>query len=364
MASIALAARILLALVFGTAAAGKFADQQGTRRALADFGAPGGSLKALGLLLPLAELATALALLFQPSARWGALSAAVLLAVFIAGIARAMIRGEAPDCHCFGQISSSPAGPRTLARNAALLAPAVFVVAYGPGTSIGDWVSARSTAELVAFITGAAAVALGGLSVRLWLTNKDLRADLELATEALAAFPVGLPVGAPAPGFALPDVDGNMTTLEELLAKGKPVALVFVGANCSACHLMLPDLARWQIALPDRITIALLGAGKEKELRELADQYGLTNMLVQDDKARVFHAYRAAATPSVVIVGPDGHVASPTRATHTLVETLLRRAVHTNGAPTGRPSDVPNEGASKATVLQLPDPTDSPADSS
>src|SRR5436190_15919143 len=106
MASIALGARVLLALVFATAAAGKFADQSGTRRALADFRVSNRLLKPFGILLPLAELATAVALLFQPTARWGALSAVILLSLFIAGIARAMARGEAPDCHCFGQISS------------------------------------------------------------------------------------------------------------------------------------------------------------------------------------------------------------------------------------------------------------------
>jgi peroxiredoxin len=363
MGTVALGARILLVLVFGTAAVGKFADQPGTRRALADFGAPNGSLKPLGLLLPMAELATAVALLFQPSARWGALSAAILFVVFVAGIARAMARGEAPDCHCFGQISSSPAGARTLARNAVLMAPAVLVLAHGPGTSIDAWVSARSAAELVALGTGVAAVALGALCVRLWLTNRGLRNDLERANKSLAAFPPGLPVGAPAPDFALPSVDGQMTTLEELLAAGKPVALVFVGANCDACHVMLSDLARWQATLPDRVTIALVGTGKKEELRELAEAYGLNNMLVQDE-AEVFHAYRAAATPSVVIVGTDGEIASPTRATHALVETLLRRAVHSNGAPAGQPSAVPDERASKAKVLQFPDPTDAPADSS
>src|SRR5215213_1737384 len=237
MGSIALGARVLLALVFGTAAAGKFADQAGTRRALADFGAPSGSLTALGVLLPVAELATSIALLFQPSAQWGALAAVVLVVLFIAGIARAMARGEAPDCHCFGQISSSPAGPRTLARNAVLLAPAVFVLAYGAGTSIDAWISARSAAQLVAVALGVAAVALGGLCVRLWLTNKELRDELARANGVLSAFPPGLPVGTSAPGFALPNIDGGTTTLEALLEEGKPVALVFVGANCDACHV-------------------------------------------------------------------------------------------------------------------------------
>jgi peroxiredoxin len=359
MGSIALGARIVLALVFGTAAAGKFADQSGTRRALADFGAPNGSLKGLGLLLPLAELATAVALLFQPSARLGALSAAILLALFIAGIARAMARGEAPDCHCFGQISSSPAGPRTLARNGVLIVPAIFLVAYGPGTSIDAWVSARSTAELVAFFTGVAAVTFAALCTRLWVTNRRLNDDLKLANETLAAFPTGLPVGADAPDFALPDVEGRITTLKDLLAGGKPVAIVFVGANCDACHIMLPDLARWQATLPDRITIALLGAGKKEELRKLAEASGLTNMLVQKD-AEAFRAYHAAATPSVVIVGADGRIASPTRSTHALIETVVRRQVR-DAVPSRQPSATPNGGAAK--VLQLPDLTDAPADS-
>jgi uncharacterized membrane protein YphA (DoxX/SURF4 family)/peroxiredoxin len=362
MGSIALGARILLALVFVTAAAGKFADQAGTRRALGDFRVPSAFLKPLGLLLPLAELATAVALLLQPSARWGALSAAILLSLFIAGIAGAMARGEAPDCHCFGQISSSPAGPRTLARNAVLIAPAALVVAYGPGTSIDAWVSARSNAELVAFFTGVAAVALGAFCVRLWLTNRGLRDDLKRANAALSAFPPGLPVGAPAPGFAHPDVDGKITTLEALLAEGQPLALVFIGAGCDACHFLLPNIARWQATLPDRITIALVGTGPEETLRKLAEVHGLRNMLVQDE-AETFHAYRAVASPSLVIVGPDGRIATPMRSTHALIENVLRRAAH-DGVPGSRPAETPNGGASRAKVLQLSEPTEAPADPS
>jgi hypothetical protein len=125
---------------------------------------------------------------------------------------------------------------------------------------------------------------------------------------------------------------------------------------------MFPDLARWQTTLPDRITIALLGTGKQEELRKLAEGYGLTNILVQDDKAQVFHAYNAAGTPSVVIVGPDGRIASPLRSTHVLIETMVRNTVRSDGAPTGRPSALPNEGGLK--VVRRPGLTDTPTDSS
>jgi uncharacterized membrane protein YphA (DoxX/SURF4 family)/peroxiredoxin len=341
MQGVALLASILLAMVFATASVAKFADPAGTRQALADFGLPSRSLKALGLLLPLAELSIAAALLFRPSARWAAVGALALLMVFVAAIARAMARGQAPDCHCFGQISSSPVGPRTLIRNGVIAIPAVLVVTDGPGESIDGWISARSAAELAAVAAGLAAVALAVAGVHLWRVNRHLRDDLRRANATLAAFPAGLPVGATAPRFSLPSVDGGTTTLESLIARGKPVGLLFISPDCGPCMDMFRDVSRWQTALVDRITIALLGTGKKGELRELAEEHGLTNVLVQKD-AEVFHAYHAAATPSVVIVGADGNIASQTRSTQVLVETLIRRAVRDHAAASAQPSAVSN----------------------
>jgi peroxiredoxin/uncharacterized membrane protein YphA (DoxX/SURF4 family) len=341
MDGVALWASILLAVVFATAAASKFADQVGTRQALADFGMPSRSLKAFGVLLPLAEIAIAIALLFEPTARWAAIGALALLVVFMVAIARAMARGEAPDCHCFGQISSSPVGPRTLIRNAVIAVPAVFVVAYGPGESIDAWISARSAAELAAVAAGVAAIALAVAGLHLWRQNRHLRQDLARANEALGVFPPGLPVGAPAPRFSLPSIDGETTTLDDLIGRGRPVALVFVSPGCGPCVDMFGDLARWQSTLADRITIALLATGKKEQLREVIRDHRLSNVLVQKD-SEVFHAYRAAATPSVVIVGADGNVASQTRSTQVLVETLVRRAVRDHAAASQQPSAVSN----------------------
>ena len=57
METVLLAARVLLALVFGVAGATKLADSQGTGTALAGFGVPRSLIAALALLLPIAELA-------------------------------------------------------------------------------------------------------------------------------------------------------------------------------------------------------------------------------------------------------------------------------------------------------------------
>src|SRR5919201_260194 len=94
--------------------------------------------------------------------------------------------------------------------------------------------------------------------------------------------------------------------------------------------------ARWQSTLADRITSALLATGKKEQLREVIKDHRLSNVLVQKD-SEVFHAYRAAATPSVVIVGADGNVASQTRSTQVLVETLIRRAVRDHAAASAQP---------------------------
>ena len=187
MATAVLALRLVLAGVFLTAGIGKLRDLPGSRRAVADFGVPERAARVVGLLLPLAEIAIAVSLVPAPSARWGALAAAILLAAFIAGIARALSRGEQPDCHCFGQIHSEPAGRSTLARNAVLLAFAGVIVVYGSGPALDDWVSARSAAELAAVGLGICAVAATAYAWTLRARNQTLTNDLRIARRAGAA---------------------------------------------------------------------------------------------------------------------------------------------------------------------------------
>jgi uncharacterized membrane protein YphA (DoxX/SURF4 family)/peroxiredoxin len=339
---IGLGARLVLALVFTTAAVGKLADLSGTRSTLEDFRVPVRLLAPFALLLPAAELATAAALIVQPSARFGAIAALALLLAFAAGIAGAMARGEAPDCNCFGQLGSAPAGGGTLIRNAALAAPAVLVLAYGPGKTLGTWLPTRSAAEVVAAVAALAALALSALCLRLVLLNKELREDVDRVREATAAFPAGLPIGAKAPGFAVRGADGRMITLEALLEPRKPVALVFMSRSCGPCMMMLPNVVRWQRRLADGMTIALLTQGTRREFRDFAEYPGLANVLA-DDKSKVFQLYRGHATPSVVILTPDGRIGSPMRATQLIVEELIRQALRANEAASmPQPPAAPN----------------------
>jgi uncharacterized membrane protein YphA (DoxX/SURF4 family)/peroxiredoxin len=323
VSSFLLGIRVVLAAVFAVAGTAKLLDGPGTRRSLSEFGVPGGALPVAALLLPLLELATAVALIPPGSARWGALAAMALLLAFIGGIANALARGEAPDCHCFGQVHSAPAGRGALVRNAVLAALAAVVVLEGPGPSITDWVSARTPAELVAVAAGAAAIALAALALRLWLDRRGLQRDLAAARAEIAALPPGLPVGAQAPGFALPDLHGQTQTLDALCAQGTPVMLVFVSPGCGPCRRIFREVGRWQAALSDRLTVALISSGTAAQNLPIAREHGIGGMLLQED-AEVMRAYRLRHTPSAMLVAPGGTIASTPVEGALPIEPLIR----------------------------------------
>lgn len=335
MDSVVLGAQVLLSVLFATAGVGKLADLPGSRRALADFGVPTRALPLAAFALPLVELATAIALLIPPATRAGAVAAMALLLAFIVGIARALARGETPDCHCFGQIHSAPAGRGTLVRNLALAVPAVLLLVHGSGPSLGDWAAARSSAELVA-VCGAIAAALSTTTaVRFWFDNRGLRREVEEARAAVASLPPGLPVGTRAPGFALPDLRGEVVTLESLTARGMPLVLVFATPDCGGCKALLPDLGRWQATLSDRVTVAVVSIGTPEQNRPAFEEHGVHDVMLQDAVA-VMNDYRVRATPSAVVVAADGTIGSaPAEGAITiepLIRMTLRRAAHVPNA--------------------------------
>ena len=115
----------------------------------------------MGIGLPLAELAVAVLLLPEATAWWGALGALALLLLFCLAIGVNLARGRQPDCHCFGQLHSEPAGPSTLLRNGALAAVALLVVVAGvddAGPGALEWIGELDAAEAIAL--GASAVAI------------------------------------------------------------------------------------------------------------------------------------------------------------------------------------------------------------
>ena len=164
--ALGLVAGLTVAAVFAAAGLGKLTDRKGTRKAVAEFGAPDRLVAPLALLLPVAELGIAVALLFAATRPAGAVGALVLLGIFSTAIAVSLARGQAPDCHCFGQLHSAPASWKTLVRNAALAGLGVVALAErGPGAF--GWIGNLTPVGALALATGVVAVGLltgGGLA--------------------------------------------------------------------------------------------------------------------------------------------------------------------------------------------------------
>ncbi len=320
MNDVLVAARLGLAVVFFVAGVAKLADRSGTRQALADFDVPPRLARPLLLLLPAAELAAATALLFPTTARWGAAGCLVLLALFVVALTRVLRRGEAPDCHCFGQVHSKPASWETVARNLALALPAAFVALAGPGPSLASWVASTDTTDLWLIATSALAALTTTTSVLLWRENHRLRSTNDRA----AAVP--RQIGALAPQFTLHSAAGGVVSLQDILADHRACVLTFVHPRCGGCGPLLPELARWQDTITERLTLTLVTPVEATEAEKLAREHSLTNVLI-DEQSTVSHAYGATAVPSAVLVASDGTVRSAPVVGRVAIESLIRLAL-------------------------------------
>jgi len=322
-------ARLVLAAVFAVAGIAKLVDLRGTREGMQGFGVPASLVVPASVALPLVELIVAVLLLPVATAWWGALGAFMLLAIFVAAIAYNLARGRHPDCHCFGQLHSEPAGLSTLMRNGVLSLVALFVVGFGrdlfdfsnddPGPSIVSWVGDLSTWERVVTILGAlglvAIVVEGWLLANLLAQNGRLLLRLDAlegrsADESEEPEVEGLPVGTVAPSFSLKGLHGETLTLDALLSAGRPAVLLFSDPDCGPCNALLPDVAQWQRELAGEVTVALIAYGSAEANRAKVAEHGIGNVLLQKD-GRVARAYQAEGTPTAVLIQPDGTIGSP-----------------------------------------------------
>ncbi|HTC60980.1 MAG TPA: MauE/DoxX family redox-associated membrane protein [Solirubrobacteraceae bacterium] len=319
-------ARVCLAAVFFVAGVGKLADRSGTRQALTDFDVPRRLASPLLFLLPAAELTVATALLFPTTARWGAIGSLVLLGLFVVGLTRVLRRGEAPDCHCFGQVHSKPASWMTVARNFVLALPAAFVAVAGPGPSLASWVADTDTRDLGLIATGALATLTTITSVLLWRENRRLRSTGGSATVATRQ------IGALAPDFSLPSTTGGAVSLQDLLADDRACVLTFVSPGCGPCVALLPELARWHDTITERLALTLVTPVEATAAEKLAHDHALADVLI-DEQSTVMHAYGATATPSAVLVASDGTVRSTPVAGPVAIESLIRLALQGETAP-------------------------------
>jgi peroxiredoxin/uncharacterized membrane protein YphA (DoxX/SURF4 family) len=378
MSAALLLARLLLGAIFGIAGIAKLADRRGTHEAVQGFGVPAGLALPLALGLPVAELTIAIALLPRATAAEGALAAAGLLLLFTTGIAVNLARGRSPDCHCFGQLHSAPAGWRTLARNGGLAGLAAFVAWQGwrdAGTSATVLVEWARPAELVAL-----SVLLAGgwfgyqllrqqgrLLVRIEALEAALAANRQQPTALAPERPavvqhqsngsgprpqVGLPIGSPI-DVSLPDLDGNRVSLAAY--RGKRVLLVHWSPQCGFCDLIAPELAGLERELRKRKTEFVFASfGEPDANRTLASEHGLRGAVLLQDGSRI-SAFEGQGTPAAYLVDEEGRVARPLAVGANEVPELAREVAKSRKRGRSKLDVEPLRAGAAAPTFALPD---------
>jgi uncharacterized membrane protein YphA (DoxX/SURF4 family)/thiol-disulfide isomerase/thioredoxin len=332
-----LLARLGLAAVFVTAAIAKLLGPAGARQAVIDFGLPVSAARTVASVLPLVELVAAALVLWDGSARAGAVLAVLLLSAFSAAIVASLSKGRRPNCHCFGQVHSAPVGTTTLVRNAALAAVAAWVAWHGPGAGLGQagsW-AARHGEVVVAVGALILVVIQGRFVVQLLKQQGRLLLRIEALEESTAPAPAGLPVGTIAPDFVLPTLSGEQRGLDALLGLGHPVALVFISPTCGPCQALLPDLARWRTDLGERVTVVAITDHRPAVDDE--DALATPVLALLDENDVVARTYRVGGTPSAVLVNGDRVVAAPLAGGAAAVRDLVEEAARAEASRATRP---------------------------
>jgi uncharacterized membrane protein YphA (DoxX/SURF4 family)/thiol-disulfide isomerase/thioredoxin len=335
--------RMVLAVVFAVAGVAKVFDLPGSRKALSDFGLPDRLARAAAGLLPVAELLTAILLLPNFAAVWGAVIAAGLCVTFAAVITANLLNGRAPECHCFGQLHSRPISWGLLIRDAVLAIGAGTILWWGPGVPIVALAGMlKHIAVTQPLPLGAALLALLGFAAQLMVLAAMLQQNgrlllrvdkLEAAAAGAGTFAppppaaAGLPAGSAAPSFHLLSENGRVS-LEFLLLDGRPVVLIFSDPDCGPCRELLPEIARWENQFAEAANFVIVSRRPAAAVERLIGDTAFRNIAWQEDR-EISQSYRSNGTPAAIVVRPDGRVGSWLATGRPAIEKLVMFLLHT-----------------------------------
>lgn len=313
--------RLVLFGVFAVAGISKLLDPAGSAKAMREFGTPEEFTKFFAYALPFAELVFAVCFLFTSMSWVGAVGALILLLSFIGGMIWQIGQGRAPECHCFGQIHSEPVGKKSLIRNIIFALLALVLIGFGKsnqGLELSNTTSGMLEMLLVLSLVVLGIILLGYLIKLTDQQNEIVRrlgllefatGDVDPVTRNEAGDPSdGLPIGAPLPRFAIPDLDGKIVHFGHLLGNEKPFLLLFVGAECSPCEALMPEIREWESELSDKLKFVFISHG---DIKANKVKFGDTPRTVLVEAKREFaESVNAKWTPTALFVDADGNIAS------------------------------------------------------
>lgn len=285
-------------------------------------------------LLPVVELVIAIGLLTLPGLGRAAVAgvAAAVLTFFTSLLVRALRRGEALDCNCFGSLSADPRITWwSVFRNVALILAAISVAVLGwrSATFIHD-VWAASSATLLTcslawtlttvVVIGRENIVLRRLSVGRGQygssTPPATRGNRTPAPLSPTSITLGIDprrpgevsMGDPIPAAELVTDGGQTRTLRDL-GNGRPTLLIFLSAECSSCGPVAQEFGRWVEQLPG---IAVIAATSSDPAVVLAKYPQLSGHARYGSRATLA-ALGVQRSPAAVLLGGYQHpvIASP-----------------------------------------------------
>jgi peroxiredoxin len=289
---------MLLAAAFSLAAASKALDRAEFRNALAMLQVPD-ALRPLTVVLPLAEIAVAVGLVFADVVWIAALGGLSLLLLFSVVIARGIARGTSIECRCFGALGLGRLGWHTLLRNFAFGGIAVFLLLFG-----GEESAAGPSDELAVGCAVVLATAFGVLA----------------GGKASART---LRIGDRAPQRLLRDLNGDRIDLRRTGGNGGTL-LVFWDATCIACEQLRPHLDTAGTANESVAARVVIVSGDTEDAIRAA---GLGPPVVRDKSHAVARALGVPGKPAAVRLNPGGRVASPVILGTAAIAAALRESV-------------------------------------
>ena len=334
--------RLFLAGIFGVAALGKFLDLEGSEKAVGAFGVPKSLAKPISFLLPLFELAIAISLLFVEISWFASIAGVLLLLLFIVGMLIQISKGNAPDCHCFGQIHSEPVSKKSVIRNAIIAVIGFLLVVSGRETQGIDLfkkdLQSVGSADYMQFVLGLAIVMLLAAIIYFLKQISEQQSKILRRIEILEILSSGersiehdnighpddgLPIGAPVPDFQLVSVSGRKVQFNHLISRGKSLVLLFVSPNCNPCSAMLPEIKKWQSKFGEKLDFVLISTGNAKENTEKFGEV-TKDILLQKEK-EIGEFFGALWTPTALIINSDGTVGSRTAAGDEAIRELIEK---------------------------------------
>lgn len=328
--------RLLLAGVFGIAGLAKALDRKGSEKALRDFGVPEILVPAFAIVLPLAEIGIAVGLLFISTSWYSAIGSAALLTVFTVAMLYQIAKGRNPDCHCFGQVTSTPISNVTVVRNIVLILVSAFLISQGAAEQGTALVSGRDDAfpVVIGLVLIAILFACFHTLVRILGRQDDIVRRIEVMELVAreggeverdeAGHPhEGLPIGAHIADFEAKDLNGGKITLDGLLADGVPLLFLYVSPNCTPCAQLIPDIPEWERRLAGKARLVFISS---REKKENAAKFGeFAGAIILQNGREVSDVLKAKWTPTAVLVSADGRVLSHPAAGDQAIRDLIEQ---------------------------------------